>query len=162
ELRAVERAAAAVGGGARALWALPRPRLGALLDEEHVDTGVGGGIEHLLPAGGGALPAAVQLLEPLECLLVRPRARLVEQRPSDRASGAMWSDDPTWTVSPAPSASGSARKNPSAPDAKIATPRAPSRTNSLSHQARTRWRSSRTAKRHSRPRGGPSSADFSA
>ena len=65
----------------------------------------------------------------------------------------MWSLLPTRATSPAACESGSARKNSSADDAKTAIPRTPSRSNSTSHQRRSRSRSSRTARRHSRSSG---------
>src|SRR5204862_671448 len=51
ELRSVERARPAFRRGAAAGRALPRRAVGALLDEQQLDTPVGGRLERLLPAG---------------------------------------------------------------------------------------------------------------
>ena len=76
--RAVERAAAVRRLGAAALRALVRRPVDAVLDEEQLDTSVGGSLERLLPARGRAAVLAGLLAPALEQRLLALAPPLVE------------------------------------------------------------------------------------
>ena len=79
-LRAVERAGAAFDPDAAAGRALPGLVVDAFLEEQQVDTPVGGRLERRAPAGGSAGVAAGLLLPPLDRLGLLLRAPGLEQR----------------------------------------------------------------------------------
>ena len=79
-LRAVERAGPAFDPDAAAGRALPGLVVDAFLEEQQVDTPVGGRLERRAPAGGSAGVAAGLLLPPLDRLGLLLRAPGLEQR----------------------------------------------------------------------------------
>src|SRR5207247_4390188 len=80
---AVERASTVGRRPAPALRALVRHAIGALLDEQHLDATVGGGLERLLPTGGRAAVPPRLLLPALDRLALGAPTRTLEVRPCD-------------------------------------------------------------------------------
>src|SRR5213075_2960158 len=80
QLRPVERAGAAAGADAAALWALPGAAVGAVLEEQELDAAVRCGFQRGRPAARRPAAAAGFLTPPLRRLLLLLRVPLLEDR----------------------------------------------------------------------------------